>query len=534
MSFSIRPIRDDRKTSPSFARKALSFFSRAVEPLHNLYLLSQRKHEVEEEQRANHVGILKKALAVLIAILFAGLLLVGALRVLLAMKVCSISQLVSVASTELPVDDNGYTNVLLLGEGGADHEGIDLTDTLMIASIDARHKEGVVMISLPRDLYVLNTELMGKGRINSLYRNYKSYLIGQGTAHPEAETESLKQLGTELGTLTGIPIHAVMKIDFNGFIQAVDSVGGVDVDVPEDIVDPEYPGPNYTFETFSITKGPHHLDGATALKYARSRHSTSDFSRSARQQQIISAVVKKMRETGTINNLGKISELVGIISKNFRSTLNSRELMGLALLGKGVDTTKIANIQLNDQNGLYGSLIQPGGFLYSPPREDFDGASVLLPVSIPAFPLTWKQIRTLAEVVVHHRDLFMQPASIAVLNADAKEGAARKLGGELYRYMFNVTSTKNYDKKATPAREGSYIVVRQAPTAAPSSAAGALDEAKAKAAKAKATADYLSKLLNLPVFDGTDAAALADGNDVAIVLAGEYTYQPLQDIALSK
>jgi LCP family protein required for cell wall assembly len=530
MSFSIRPIRDDQKTSPSFARRALNFVSRAVEPISNLYLLTKRKHEVEQEERANHTGLLKKALAVLVAILFAGLLLVGTLRVLLAMKVFSISQLVSVASVELPVDDNGYTNLLLLGEGGADHDGVDLTDTLMIASIDARHNEGVVLLSLPRDLYVLNTEKMGKGRINSLYRNYKGYLIAQGSTHPEAEAESLKQLGTEIGTLVDLPIHGVLKIDFNGFIDAVDAVGGVDVDVPEDIVDVEYPGPNYTYETFSITKGSHHLDGATALKYARTRHTTSDFSRSARQQQIISAVMQKMRETGTIGNLGKVSELLSIVSKNFRTTLSSRELMGLAVLGKGVDAKKLANVQLNDQNGLYGSLIQPGGFLYSPPREEFDGASVLLPFSIPAFPVTWKQIRVLTEVFIRHRDLFMNPPSIAVLNADAKEGAARKLGGELYRYMFNVTQTKNYDKKATPAREGSYIVVRAAPTVAPSSSAGSMEAAVAQAAKAKKTAEYLSALLQLPILDTVDTAALADGTDLSIVLADDYTYQPLQDV----
>jgi hypothetical protein len=144
--------------------------------------------------------------------------------------------------------------------------------------------------------------------------------------------------------------------------------------------------------------------------------------------------------------------------------------------------------------------------------------------------VTWKQIRVLTEVFIRHRDLFMNPPSIAVLNADAKEGAARKLGGELYRYMFNVTQTKNYDKKATPAREGSYIVVRAAPTVAPSSSAGSMEAAVAQAAKAKKTAEYLSALLQLPILDTVDTAALADGTDLSIVLADDYTYQPLQDV----
>ncbi len=532
MSFSIRPIRDDRKNTPSFAKRALTVASNVLKPLENVYALLRRKHDIEKEEHENHVGVLKKALAVLIAVLFAGLLIIGTMRVLLAMKVFSLESLVSVAGVELPTDERGFTNLLLLGEGGSLHEGVDLTDTIMLASIDAKGKQGVVLLSLPRDLWLIKTEKMGDGRINSLYRNYKNYLVAQGTERSQAESDALKQLGVEIGTLMDLPVHGVMKINFDGFVQAVDAIGGIDVVVPQDIVDTEYPGPNYTYETFSISAGPQHMDGTTALKYARSRHSTSDFSRSARQQQILSAGLAKVRESGVIGNVGKMTELFGIISTNFRSTLSSRELLGLASLGKGVDGGKITSLQLHDQNGLYGSLIEPGGFLYAPPREEFDGASVLLPVSIPPFPLTWKQLKVLTEVYVGHRELFMDPPSIAVLNADAKEGAARKLGGELYRYMFNVTETKNYPRDAEPKQAASYIVVRAAPTASGTSSADnlMLKDAAAKAERAKKAAAYLSALLQIPMLESPDTDALADGSDIAIVLTDNYTYQPLQDL----
>lgn len=523
MSFSIRPIRNER-TAPPLAKRALVTLEKIVTPLWSMVQLVRRKHDVEREQRENHVKLLKRILAVLIAVLFAGLLMIGTLKVLLALRVVSLSQLFSAAGEQLPVDAGGHTNLLLLGEGNSDHDGKDLTDTLMVASIDATHKKGVVLLSLPRDLYVLKTEEMGKGRINSLYRNYKGALLAKGIEQSAAERQSLEQLGKEIGLLLGQEIHGVLKIDFNGFIDAVDAIGGIDVVVPQDLVDTEYPGPNYTYETFSIQAGPQHLDGATALKYARTRHSTSDFSRSARQQQILSAALEQAQSTGVITNPGKLMELFGIISTNFRSTLTSRQLLGLASLGKSIRGGAFVSIQLNDQNGLYGSLIEPGGFLYSPPREEFEGAAVLLPVSLPEFPVTWKQIRALTAVVFDHPELFVRQPGIAVLNAGAKEGAARKLGGELYRYLFNVVATKNYDKQSKPLSEKSYITLR---TALP---AEATQEQRESVDRRKAVAAYLSTLLQLPIIEQTDAAALIEGSDIALVLTEEFVYRPLQDL----
>lgn len=525
MSFSIRPIRE-KPASPPLTKRALVTLEKIITPVWGLSQLVRRKHDVDREQRENHVGILKRVLAVLVGVLFAGLLLVGTLKVLLALRVISLSQLFSAAGEQLPVDAHGHTNLLLLGEGDSDHEGTDLTDTLIVASIDATRKQGVVLLSLPRDLYVLHTEEMGKGRINSLYRNYKGALMAKGIEQSAAESQSLAQLGKEIGTLLGQDIHGVLKIDFSGFVDAVDAIGGIDVVVPQDLVDTEYPGPNYSYETFSINAGPQHLDGATALKYARTRHSTSDFSRSGRQQQILSAALERAQSTGVISNPGKLMELFGIVSTNFRTTLSSRQLLGLAALGKSLRGGSFVSIQLNDQNGLYGSLIEPGGFLYSPPREEFEGAAVLLPVSIPEFPVTWKQIRTFTDLVFGRRELFTNAPAIAVLNAGAKEGVARKLGGELYRYMFNIVTTKNYDKQSTPLSEHAYITMRTAV------AADATPEQRERIERTKATAAYLSTLLQIPVTEQTDAAALVEGADIAIVLTKEFSYQALQDLQL--
>ena len=463
---------------------------------------------------------LKKTIAILLSALLILLLIIGTLKVLVRLKELALG-MASVSGAELAKDENGFTNVLLLGEGDSDHDGVDLTDTIMVASLDPDHTKSAVLLSIPRDTYVLNAGKMGKGRINSLYRDYKIALERKGMKEAEASVESLKQLDEEIGNLIGVKIHGAIKVNFSGFTETIDAIGGIDVDVPENLVDPEYPGPNYSYETFSIAKGPQHLDGATALKYARSRHSTSDFSRSGRQQQIIAAAAEKVKKDGIIKNASRITELLSIVAKNVESTFSTRELIGFAAIGKVIDRTKMVNVQLNDQNGLYGSTIEPGGFLYSPPREEFDGAAVLLPVSIPEFPVTWKQIHALATLITVHRSLFLNPPRILVLNAGAKEGSARKLGGELFRYLFNVKDTRNY-AKPNVTFEHSFVTVNPA-----------LSNDAQRASQAKAAEEIAAFLgATLHVTPGPDQGGQAfegEDADIAIVLGEDFQYTLLQD-----
>jgi LCP family protein required for cell wall assembly len=88
----------------------------------------------------------------------------------------------------------------------------------------------------------------------------------------------------------GIRVHDYVAVDFNTFITIIDAIGGVDVDVPYNISDLEYPDMYYGYDPFYIKAGEHHLDGATALKYARTRHGDNDFQRAERQQQVLYAV----------------------------------------------------------------------------------------------------------------------------------------------------------------------------------------------------------------------------------------------------
>lgn len=442
MSFTVRRLREEQPSRRSLWKLAALWALRFAGPLMevgHLWRAQQEKRRKEEKR----VNLLKRVMIILVAIFCAFLLFAGTAKALLSLKIISLQNFVSMAGTPLPVDAYGHTNILLLGQGDESHDGVDLTDTIMIASIDPTETRSVVLLSLPRDLYFLDTQKMGEGRINSLYRDYKAALQREGLSTDDASMQAMRELADEIGRAMDTEIHHVVKVDFIGFVQAVDAIGGINIVVPETLVDTEYPGPNYTYETFMIEAGPQHIDGETALKYARSRHSTSDFARSARQQQIIAAIANRVKTEGILTRPGQIADLLDIMENHVATTLQLRDMVSLAGLGESIDRTRIVSMQLNTQNGLYGSFSEPGGLLYTPPRDQFGGASVLLPVSIPEFPVTWERLRLLTHLAMHERTAHVEKTPVLIFNAGASPGSARRLGGELIRFGFNVTAMEN-------------------------------------------------------------------------------------------
>ena len=121
--------------------------------------------------------------------------------------------------------DNGRTNILLLGTGGVGHDGPDLTDTLILASIDKNAKD-VVLISIPRDLWVAEI----KAKVNHVYA------YGQ-----EKEKAGLISVEKSISQLLGIPVHYALRLDFGGFTKAINLVGGLNIDVENSFSDPKYP-----------------------------------------------------------------------------------------------------------------------------------------------------------------------------------------------------------------------------------------------------------------------------------------------------
>lgn len=463
-------------------------------------------HYRKEKKREHRVSMLKRVLTVLVAVFFALLLLAGIGRAMMSVRGLGVTNVLSIAGADLPMDEHGHTNFLLMGQGDAGHDGKNLTDTIMVASIDPG-TESVVLLSIPRDTYLLSTERMGKGKINTMYRDFRSYLIYQeGMSEEEAGIEALRELQAEIGRKLNLEIHHTAKVDFIAFVRAVDTLGGVDIEVPYDIEDLEYPDENYGFDPFIIHAGLRHLDGETALKYARSRHTSSDFGRSARQQQLLGALAQKAKEEGILKDAGAITSFMKIMSENVETSMTLRELIGAANLGQKLDRSNIVTMQLNDRNALYDYFIEPGGMLYTPPRNLFDGAAVLLPVSIPEFPVTWKQPQALTTLLMNHRELYLEEPVVSVLNAGAAPGMARRLATELIRYGFDTPIIENAE---TDDAEVSFIVSSPEPDA---------------------VLQTFSKLLNLPLSASPSDLPAEQRSRITILLGPDYRYTPLQDL----
>ncbi|PIP65358.1 hypothetical protein COW95_02570 [Candidatus Peregrinibacteria bacterium CG22_combo_CG10-13_8_21_14_all_49_11] len=501
MSFSSRRVHDSEEQPSHSHGKKWANVARMVlsvsGPLCKWYITHRQKEEERERDRRILHTVQKFFIA---AIAIALALLIGTI-VLRSVSSISLPSSFSLGekTATIPTDTQGRTNILLLGEG--DETGEYLLDSIIVASIDEA-TESIGLLSLPRDLYFLKTESMGEGRLNSLYRDYFYELTAHGKSKEEAEEEGMKQLAKEIGAALDMNIHHTIKVNFEGFVQAVDAIGGVTVYVPYDIVDPEYPGPNYTYELFEIRQGTHHFDGETALKYARSRHSTSDFSRSERQQMLLQALGKKVKEEGLLRKPHVLLSLFQNFQEHVYTTMSIPELVALAVKGRSINTDTIFAMQLSDRNGLYGDVLEPGGLLYTPPRDLFDGASVLLPVSIPEFPVTWKQIHTLSQLFFGIRTLHLQTPSIAILNAGAPPGSAGKLSSELKKFGIPITDVRNAAEK----QEDSILLTP-----------GEL-----------AAGSVLATVLHLPLQEEPTGP-----QDITIVLGKNYQHSRLQDLLSS-
>src|SRR5689334_3547814 len=194
----------------------------------------------------------------------------------------------------------GGVNLLIVGvdeRAGHPEEGVR-SDTLILVHLDAPGR-WASMLSIPRDTQVELPDI-GVTKINTAY--------GQGYAGAETlyrAGTTPQQGGMALAAQTverllllperGQHVDAIAQINFDGFAKVIDLLDGIDIDVPAPIVDDEYPTPDFGVTRIEFKPGVQHMDGATALIYARTRHADSDFGRAQRQQQVLRAIVAKLR-----------------------------------------------------------------------------------------------------------------------------------------------------------------------------------------------------------------------------------------------
>lgn len=339
----------------------------------------------------------------------------------------------NVDPTKLNGEGDGRVNILLLGRGGDGHTAPDLTDTILVASIDPVHKEAA-LVSIPRDLYV-KTPSLGSMKINAVYASAKNKILaGKKTDNKasKAEEAGFNAIEDTVEATLGIPIHYHGMIDFEGFKQAIDAIGGIDIDVKTSLYEVmSINGKRYVLD---VKTGKQHFDGFRALAYSRSRMSSArgDFDRAERQRLILMGLKDKALSIGTLSNPLKINQLINAFGNHINMNMTIDELMRLYDIGKQIDGSKVESIGLADPPNNYVTTGKIGGQSVVIPRA---GAN------------NYKEIQNFIRNKLRDGFLRKEDASIAVYNGTNTTGLAAKTAADLKSYGYNITTTADAPTK---------------------------------------------------------------------------------------
>ena len=313
--------------------------------------------------------------------------------------------------------NNGLVNILLLGTAGGGHDGPNLTDTIMVASYNLQTNK-LYLISVPRDLWLPDF----KSKVNGVYQ------IGLNQGNGLNFTETI------IGNVVGLPLRYGLRVNFQGFIDVIDAIDGVDVMVANTFDDYNYPvtgkeddlcgykeeerdfsdeeakklnipvgkmkvfispdgqiatdsaredfGAKYftcRYEHIHFEQGIIHMNGETALKFVRSRHGTngeaSDFSRSKRQEELIQAVRSKILSLDTLVNPQKMSDLIQALGKSIDTDIRIKDAVEMYKLSKKLTTTESLVLDDSPKTNLPNNRTS---LLYHPSAANYGGAYVLI------------------------------------------------------------------------------------------------------------------------------------------------------------
>ncbi len=318
--------------------------------------------------------------------------------------------------------DEDRINILLLGMGGEGHPGPYLTDTIMIVSLRPSDNK-VSMISVPRDLSV---PMPGHGWKKINFANHFGEM---------KESKSGAKFATEVISKTfEIPIHYYVRVDFAGFRNLIDELGGIKINVENSFVDYQFPTDNFGMQTVNFEQGLQKMDGNDALNYARSRHGTngenSDFARSKRQQKVLEAVKEKALSFTTFLSYKKISAILDLYNDRVSTNLSTWEIFSFVKMAKQIDQDNITNIVLDNGNQ---------GPLYS---TNINGAYLLLPKD-----MSFTQLRQIAKHVFdpEKQKIAQEITTVEIQNGTRIEGLAYQASVQLKNNGYKVLKISNAD-----------------------------------------------------------------------------------------
>ncbi|HVV67210.1 MAG TPA: LCP family protein [Candidatus Saccharimonadales bacterium] len=336
-------------------------------------------------------------------------------------------------TTKLKGEDSGRVNILLAGNSADDpgHNGGDLTDSIMILSIDTRNNTAF-LLSVPRDLWV---DIPGGGhqKINA------AYVVGNEdnfseSGYPQGGMGLLEKV---IHDNLGIPIDYYALINYNALRDSVNAVGGVTFTV--DSSDPRgLYDPSIDYKTHGplvrLSNGPHVLNGEQALDLARARgdaygsygFDNADFTRTENQRQLLIDLKNKATTAGVLTNPAKLTKLSDAVGNNVKTDFTLSEVHRLVDLVKPIGSKNIKSLSLNDANGK--------DLLTS--YTTADGESALIPAAgIDDF----SDIQAFVHQQTSNNPVVRENAGVVVLNATDISGLASQERTKLKVKGLNIT-----------------------------------------------------------------------------------------------
>jgi len=376
--------------------------------------------------------------------------------------------------------------VLLLGiDERAQETGPFRTDTMMLLTLDPATKMAGVL-SIPRDLWV-PIPGYNDGRINTAHFLGDLYKHTGGGPMLARDTVEYN---------LGVPIDYHVRLNFQAFVSMVDMIGGVDIYVEKDINDPLYPDYHYGYDPLYIQAGWHHFNGEMALKYARTRHGSSDFDRARRQQQVLAAILEKVTNIGLLPDLAKkASEIYKMLEASVQTDMALDQMLALANLTTQIDRSTIR----------FGVIDQTCTQAWITP----DGAQVLIPlrdrmrevrdyVFAADIPTPAPNQNGAAQGITPTPEL----ATISVLNGTARAGLAGTTSEYLQAQGLDVATVGNADRQDYAQ---SVVVMHR---------------------DKQLTAARIASLLHLPAASVVRGADPNPAHDIVVILGNDYAGPP--------
>ncbi|MEZ4713047.1 MAG: LCP family protein [Caldilineaceae bacterium] len=313
-------------------------------------------------------------------------------------------------------------NVLLLGtDARPEDTEAARTDTIILLTLDPQSKTGG-MLSLPRDLWLPIPNQSVTTKINM------AYVIGENRKYPGGGAQLAMDT---VSSFIGHPVDYYVRVNFRGFTQIVDLIGGIDIMVPHTIHDEQYPTPDYGTEVFHVDAGLQHMDGETALKYVRTRNTDDDYGRARRQQLVIQAIADKVLRADMIPALlPKIPTLFYTMRSSIDTNIPMATQIEMAQYLRTATPQNMRTLVLDSDYGEE-TYSEEGAWILLPDRDRVRGA--LERFFAPA-----------ADVAAANADPSW--VRVEVLNGTGQPGVAARTRTLLQSYGWQVVSIDDADR----------------------------------------------------------------------------------------